>query len=63
MQIQNALKEIPETAFIQKLYLITYINGEKGRQEVDPDRIRKHPYVLPLSGTHEINVIVRKTGR
>ena len=61
MQIQNALKEIPEVMWIQKLYLITYISGEKGRQEVDPDRIRQNPYVLPVSGAHQIEVIVRQT--
>lgn len=58
MQIQNVLKEIPEIVWIQKVYLLTFINGPRGRQEVEPEVIRKHPYVLPVSGKHEILVTV-----
>ncbi len=61
MQIQNALKEIPEVMWIQELYLITYVSGERGRQEIDPDKIRQNPYVLPLSGAHQIEVTVKQT--
>lgn len=58
MQIQNVLKEIPEIVWIQRIYLLTFINGPRGRQEVEPEVIRKHPYVLPVSGKHEVLVTV-----
>ena len=59
MQIQNAMKEIPEILQIRKVYLVTYVSGPKGRQEVDPETIRMHPYILPVSGTHEVLVTVQ----
>lgn len=60
MQIQNALKEIPEIQWIQKIYFMTYINGIKGRQEMELNEIRKHPYILPMSGNHEVIVTVHE---
>lgn len=60
MQIQNALKEIPEIVQIQKVYLVTFINGPKGREEVEPEVISRHPYVLPVSGNHEVLVKVQQ---
>lgn len=59
MQIQNAMKEIPEILQIRKVYLVTFVSGPKGRQEVDPETIRMHPYILPVSGTHEVLVTVQ----
>lgn len=59
MQIQNALKEIPEIVQIEKVYLVTYINGARGRQEVEPEVIRRHMYILPVSGEHEVIVRVQ----
>lgn len=62
MQLQNILKEIPEIIWIKKVYLLTFLEGPRGRQEVDPELIRKHPYVLPVSGEHEILVTVEGAG-
>lgn len=59
MQIQNAIKEIPEIVQIRKVYMAVFISGPKGRQEADPDIISKHPYVLPVSGVHEVLVTVQ----
>lgn len=59
MQIQNAIKEIPEIIQIRKVYLVTFVSGPKGRQEVDPETIGRHPYILPVSGAHEILVTVQ----
>lgn len=60
MQIQNAIKEVPEVVQIRKVYLVTFINGLKGRQEVNPDVICRHPYILPMSGMHEVLVNVQE---
>lgn len=60
MQIQNAIKEVSEVIQIRKVYLVTFINGQKGRQEVNPDVICRHPYILPISGIHEILVNVQE---
>ncbi len=59
MQIQNAIKEIPKIVQIQKVYLVTFVSGPRGRQEVDPESIRRHPYILPVSGIHEVLVSVQ----
>lgn len=61
MQLRNLLKEIPEVEWISKIYLMTFISGPRGKQEVEPEDIRKHPYVLPLCG--EIEVVVTVKGR
>ncbi len=60
MQLRNAIKEIPEIVQIRKVYLVALVNGPKGRQEVDPEIIAKHPYILPVSGNHEIIVNVQE---
>lgn len=60
MQIQNVIKEVPEVIQIRKVYLLTFINGTKGRQEVNPDIICRHPYILPMSGIHEVSVKVEE---
>lgn len=59
MQLQNILKEIPEIVWISKVYLMTFINGPKGKQEVELTDISKHPYVLPTSGNVEVVVTVQ----
>lgn len=59
MQVQNAIKEIPEIVQIRKVYLVAFVSGSKGCQEVNPEIIGKHPYILPVSGTHEVLVTVQ----
>lgn len=60
MQIQNILKEIPEIMWISKIYFITFVSGPGGRREVEPEKIRKHPFVLPNCGEIEIIVTVKE---
>ena len=60
MQIQNAIKEIPKIIQIRKVYMVTFVSGSKGRQEVNLEEICKHPYILPFSGSHEIIVNVQE---
>lgn len=59
MQIQNVIKDVTEVVQIQKVYFVTFINGAKGRQEVNLEVICRHPYILPISGTHEVSVMVQ----
>lgn len=59
MQLQNILKEIPRIAWISKLYFMTFLNGSKGRQEVEPDVIRRHPFVLPCCKKVEVDATVK----
>lgn len=58
-QISNALKEIKEIHYIENVRLVAYRKGRNGTIEVDMDKIRQYPYVLPLNGTHEIIVKVK----
>ena len=59
MQLQHILKEIPEAVWISKIYFMTFINGPKGRTEVEPESIRRHPFVLPYCGKAEVIVTVK----
>lgn len=59
IQLQNVLKEIPEIAWISKIYFMTFINGPKGRAEVEPESIRRHPFVLPYCKKAEVLVTVK----
>ncbi|MCH5271844.1 MAG: baseplate J/gp47 family protein [Lachnospiraceae bacterium] len=59
MQLQNILKEIPEVAWISKIYFMTFISGPKGREEVEPESIRRHPFVLPYCKKAEVIVTVK----
>lgn len=61
IQIQNVLKEIPQIVRIEKVYLTAYENGPGGRKEVEPQTVCSHPYVLPVSGEHEVLVSVAGT--
>ena len=59
MQLQHILKEISEIAWISKIYLMTFIKGPKGRLEVEPETIRRHPFVLPYCGKADVIVTVK----
>lgn len=61
MQLRNILKEIPKIEWISKIYLMTFINGPRGKQEVEPESIRRHPFILPDCG--EVEVVVTVKGR
>lgn len=54
MQLKNAISEIEGIKYINNLYVNFFLQKGRIRREVDPDRIRKSGYVLPVSGEHEI---------
>ena len=58
LQIQNAISNIPGLVYVQHMMLTAYVDGKTGRQEADIGRLRKNPYVLPINGTHEIEITV-----
>ena len=60
MQLQNILREIPEIKWISKIYFMTFVSGPRGRQEVEPESIRRHPFVLPDCGEVEVIVTVKE---
>ncbi|MCH5275798.1 MAG: baseplate J/gp47 family protein [Lachnospiraceae bacterium] len=59
MQLQNILKEIPEIAWISQIYIMTFVSGPKGRQEVEPESICRHPFILPYCGKAEVIITVK----
>lgn len=59
MQLKNVLKEIPQIIWISRIYYMTFVNGPGGRQEVEPEDIRRHPFVLPKWGKVEVMVTVK----
>ena len=59
MQLQHILKEISGIAWISQIYMMTFIKGPQGREEVEPETIRRHPFVLPYCGKAEVIVTVK----
>lgn len=55
-QIGNALKEIPGISYIENVRVVAARQGQNGMEEVDISKVMNHPYILPLSGNHEIAV-------
>lgn len=55
-QIQNAIAGVPGVLTVKKLYLKAYTCRGGERREEDLERLAVSPYVLPLSGRHEVFV-------
>lgn len=56
VQIQNAINDIKGILSIRNIMMNTYAAAASGWKEVDAEKIKKHRYILPISGAHEIIV-------
>lgn len=57
IQIQNLLRDVRGVRYIKNIYLSTFVMDNAGRCEVDPEQIRRHPYILPVNGSHDIRLV------
>lgn len=55
-QISNALKDIRGIYYIENVRMVATRRGQYGMGEVDIHKVKNSPYILPLSGNHEIIV-------
>lgn len=54
VQIRNAVSSGAGFYTVETVYLSAYLGEQAGRTEVDLDKIKKHKYILPRNGSHEI---------
>lgn len=54
VQLQNLLRDVKGVRYIKSIYMSAYVTGNGGRAEVDLKKIKEHPFILPVSGTHSI---------
>lgn len=58
VQLQNLLRDVRGMKYIRNIYLSAFVTGNGGRTEVDLKKTAEHPFVVPVSGTHNIVVKV-----
>ena len=58
LQIQNIGKEIKGVRYVKNTFIAAYRKGSTGRTEVDLKEAIEHPYILPVSGKHDIVIKV-----
>ncbi|SET16260.1 baseplate J/gp47 family protein [[Clostridium] polysaccharolyticum] len=56
MQIRNLLHMTKHVEEVQSLFITVYRLGSNGIEEVDLEEMRKNPFVVPTSGTHQISI-------
>ncbi len=57
IQTRNMIHLVKGVEEINSLFLTAYRNGTSGFVEVDLEEMKQNPYVLPVSGKHQVNVI------
>lgn len=63
MQVQNAISDIIGIVYIRNIMMSAYTANPVRQEEVDIEKIRKHRYVLPVNGEHEIIMNVESKER
>ena len=58
IQIQNEIQDISGILYIRNVMMSVFTEGAGGMEEVDMAKIRKHRYILPRGGEHEIVILV-----
>ena len=56
LQMETVIKKVPGLISLKSLVVFGRLPGEPGRPEADLDEIRRHPYVLPVGGSHQIRL-------
>lgn len=62
IQIQNILKKVDGVNYIKNVFMTGYIEGSTGKKEMDLEKVREHPYIIPISGRHEIVIRMEQEG-
>lgn len=57
-QVQNAVKDIKDIVYIKNVRIDAYGQGSDGRVEIDYERHKMRPFVLPVNGEHRITIDV-----
>ncbi len=57
-QLYNAVKNVPRLQRIRRVMMTAYATDSSGRHEVNLDRPDQLVYALPVSGEHDVHIIV-----
>jgi len=55
-QLRSCIMRTPKVAYLQSIYVTTYIAGAQGFTEVDPEKLPRRRFILPANGTHDISI-------
>lgn len=58
LQLETVIKGTEGLGTLKSFVAFAFLRNEPGRPEVELEEIRKHPYVLPVSGHHTIRIQV-----
>lgn len=61
LQLETAIKRIPGVVALKRFVVFAFLKGEPGRPKADLEELSPHPYVLPLSGKHKIQIQVSES--
>lgn len=56
-QLRSALLRIEHITYIKSMYITMYLHEKNGLTELDPDAIRRLPYILPEAGENDISIV------
>lgn len=54
VQLQNLIRRVHGVKYIKNIYMIGHITGRNERVEIDLKKIKENPFVIPVSGKHDI---------
>lgn len=58
LQIETVIKAVPGVRLLKSCVIFARLGSEPGCPQTDLERIRKNPFVLPMSGKQKIEVLV-----
>lgn len=58
LQMETVIKKIPGITALKRFVAFAFLMGEPGRPKADLEELSLHPYALPVSGKHKIQIQV-----
>ena len=56
MQIRNVIHVVPHVEEVNSMFVTAFRHGGAGMEEIELEEAMKCPYVLPVSGVHQVTV-------
>ena len=57
IQIRNIIHLTKDVEEIKSLFVTAYRHGKSGLEEIELEELRACPYILPVSGEHQVNIV------
>lgn len=62
LQLETRIKTVPGIVQLKMCVVFAYLGNKPGKPKVDLQKIRRHPFVLPVNGQHQIQIFVSQKG-